>query len=163
VAITNHVAVSLETARAAQLDAEVRAAQQQRDLAETMLGAIAELSSSLDPEQVLDRMLHTVTRAVQVDSACLLRADGAERAGIVATLAGQAMIAYDKALAFQRVQQLATQDGLTGVANRRHLLEQAEHQFTGAEPGGDFTAIMVDVDHFKRINDTYGHQVGDEV
>src|SRR5439155_22704864 len=55
-------------------------------------------------------------------------------AGIVATLAGQAMIAYDKALAFQRVQQLATQDGLTGVANRRHLLEQAEHQFTGAEP-----------------------------
>src|SRR5439155_13128413 len=78
VAITGHVAVSLETARAAQLDAEVRAAKQQRDLAETMRSAITELSSSLDPDQILHRMLHTVTRAVPAGSAILLQHEGAD-------------------------------------------------------------------------------------
>ena len=85
-------------------------------------------------------------------------------ADIVAALGGQAMVAYDKAGLFQRVRHLATQDGLTGVANRRHLLEQAEQRFAGTDRmRGTFTAMMVDIDHFKEINDTHGHQVGDDV
>jgi len=85
-------------------------------------------------------------------------------AGIVAALAGQAMVAYDKAGLFERVRQLATQDDLTGVANRRHLLEQAEKLFADAiRACRDLSAIMLDIDHFKQVNDTFGHQVGDEV
>ena len=76
VAIANHVAVSLETARAAQLEAAVRAGQHQRDLAETMRSAVSEFSSTLDPEQVLHRMLDAVTGAVPADSACVLRYEG---------------------------------------------------------------------------------------
>ena len=79
-------------------------------------------------------------------------------AGIVAALAGQAMVAYDKAGLFERVRQLATQDDLTGVANRRHLLEQAEKLFADAiRACRDLSAIMLDIDHFKQVNDTFGH------
>jgi diguanylate cyclase (GGDEF)-like protein len=55
---------------------------------------------------------------------------------------------------------MAWSDGLTGVANRRRLDRDIALQ-TGA--GGPTAVIMVDVDHFKQVNDTYGHQVGDEV
>jgi len=56
----------------------------------------------------------------------------------------------------------ATTDPLTGAFNRRHmdqLLAQAAHQ--NSERGD--VLLMVDIDHFKRVNDTYGHDVGDEV
>jgi len=63
-----------------------------------------------------------------------------------------------------RLQFEATHDGLTGLANRRAVLEHLEkeldrHLRTG-EPVG---LIMADADHFKKINDVYGHGVGDEV
>ena len=55
-------------------------------------------------------------------------------------------------------------DGLTGVDNRRHaeerLTEMFEHATRLAEP---MAVVMCDVDHFKRVNDTYGHQAGDTV
>lgn len=52
---------------------------------------------------------------------------------------------------------LAYQDGLTGLPGRRALNEALERV------GGAYAIAMVDVDHFKRFNDTYGHEVGDEV
>ncbi|UEM21953.1 diguanylate cyclase [Skermanella mucosa] len=58
---------------------------------------------------------------------------------------------------------LATTDPLTGIANRRHLLDCAEREMARlGRSGTPFSLIMADVDHFKRINDTYGHAVGDE-
>ncbi|UEM04585.1 diguanylate cyclase [Skermanella rosea] len=58
---------------------------------------------------------------------------------------------------------LATTDPLTGIANRRHLLDCAERELARLRrSGAPFSLIMADVDHFKRINDTYGHAVGDE-
>jgi diguanylate cyclase (GGDEF)-like protein/PAS domain S-box-containing protein len=57
---------------------------------------------------------------------------------------------------------LATTDPLTGLANRRHLLERAERELARLQRfGNPFTLITLDVDHFKRINDTYGHACGD--
>src|SRR5436853_1879208 len=53
---------------------------------------------------------------------------------------------------------LASVDPLTGLHNRRVFFELAER--AGAD--GRLTAIMVDIDHFKRINDLYGHDVGDQ-
>lgn len=59
---------------------------------------------------------------------------------------------------------LATTDGLTGLWNRRSLEIQANRQLTHSNRSGETLSIMmIDVDHFKRINDQYGHQAGDEV
>jgi diguanylate cyclase (GGDEF)-like protein len=54
---------------------------------------------------------------------------------------------------------LASVDSLTGLHNRRVFFELAED---ARAQGGELTAIMLDVDHFKRINDLYGHDVGDQ-
>ncbi|MCG8648640.1 MAG: diguanylate cyclase, partial [Pirellulales bacterium] len=59
---------------------------------------------------------------------------------------------------------LATQDALTGCFNRRALFEQYEsHWRRDLRGGGRLSCLMIDNDHFKQVNDTYGHHVGDEV
>ncbi|NYK77384.1 diguanylate cyclase, partial [Salmonella enterica subsp. enterica serovar Typhimurium] len=60
----------------------------------------------------------------------------------------------------QHQQQLARTDALTGIANRR-LLNEAMAKLTVEAEG--YALILVDIDHFKRVNDTYGHDVGDDV
>ncbi|WP_333870923.1 GGDEF domain-containing protein [Desulforamulus putei] len=51
-------------------------------------------------------------------------------------------------------------DGLTGVANRKHLDSRLAEMI---KSNSVFSVIMLDIDHFKKVNDTYGHQAGDEV
>jgi len=59
---------------------------------------------------------------------------------------------------------LATRDALTGCLNRRAFSEQFEAMFAAArEDGSELSCIMVDLDHFKLVNDNFGHAVGDEV
>jgi diguanylate cyclase (GGDEF)-like protein len=58
----------------------------------------------------------------------------------------------------------ATTDALTGLHNRRHLQQHLPLELVRAQRRGDsFAVIMVDADHFKRLNDTYGHDAGDAV
>jgi diguanylate cyclase (GGDEF)-like protein len=57
---------------------------------------------------------------------------------------------------------LASVDPLTGLHNRRVFFELAEEARTRCADGAALTAIMLDIDHFKRINDLYGHDVGDQ-
>jgi diguanylate cyclase (GGDEF)-like protein len=55
-------------------------------------------------------------------------------------------------------------DALTGVPNRRAFFDEAERQLSAAHRHGQaLSVIMLDIDHFKRINDSYGHQAGDLV
>jgi diguanylate cyclase (GGDEF)-like protein len=255
-AVTNYVAGALETARATQLEVEVDNANRQRDLAEALRRSIAELSGTLDPGDVLRRLLQSVVRVLGGEEGWLLRPEGegwtvraaltrdlpepgtppattsdallrrlldrgvpvvgepgtrrpdildsatdevrswmsipvrreadkgrkAEQIGLIviasteagryrpehadlaATLAGQGLIAFDKALLYARVQRLATTDELTRIANRRHFFTLATRAFANVRQNRrPLAAMMIDIDHFKKVNDTYGHQVGDEV
>ncbi|HEY9080344.1 diguanylate cyclase [Magnetovibrio sp.] len=59
---------------------------------------------------------------------------------------------------------LASVDPLTGMTNRRAFYEEAERIFQSSKRyGRNMSVLMLDIDHFKRINDTYGHAVGDQV
>ncbi len=57
---------------------------------------------------------------------------------------------------------LATTDPMTGLLNRRAFFEQGAELCREAAQGGQLAAILFDVDHFKEVNDLYGHQTGDE-
>lgn len=63
----------------------------------------------------------------------------------------------------RRQTELATLDSLTGIYNRRTILDTAEKLDRSAEHAGKLSILMIDVDHFKAINDNYGHATGDEV
>jgi two-component system, cell cycle response regulator len=61
----------------------------------------------------------------------------------------------------QELVRLATTDPLTGVLNRRAFFERAVEACARAQAGATLSAILFDIDHFKRVNDIYGHDVGD--
>jgi diguanylate cyclase (GGDEF)-like protein len=58
---------------------------------------------------------------------------------------------------------LARTDPLTGTLNRLALDEEARRLFRQAGPRGALAVLMIDADHFKRVNDEFGHEVGDHV
>lgn len=63
-----------------------------------------------------------------------------------------------------KLKQLAHTDECTGLFNKRRLLEQLEMEITRSRRYGDiFSCLMIDIDDFKAVNDTHGHQAGDDV
>jgi len=251
-AISNHIAISLETARASQLEATVAAEREQRGLAETLRDSMAVISATLEPTAVIDSMLEMAGRSIAYDRAAVLLLDGrswslaavagdlarepadahalpsgvdprgalltldgsgrvvddvaggtaplpellgdarswlatplaarGEMAGVLvmattergalgpaqlelaATFAGQGIVAYENARLFAAVERMAITDELTKVSNRRHFFELGDKQFATAHRyGPPMSALMLDIDHFKQVNDTYGHAAGDDV
>ena len=79
-------------------------------------------------------------------------------------LAAQASVALENARLHRAVEQQAITDHLTGLANRRRFSESLSLEVSRAERfGGTLALVLADLDDFKRVNDLYGHQVGDEV
>lgn len=234
-AVSSHVAVSLETARAAQLHSQVQAARQQQALAEMLRASLAEMSAILEPDRLLWHLCGTLRTQLGATAGCLISTGGEvlevvgaapveavgttvrlipgdtpellgleETAGVrervlggapraltvplvgrdgpvglvllggpgldgtsrqvAAALATQGMTAYENARLFSRVQELATTDELTGQHNRRHFYAIAGALVQAAARNSrQLAAVMLDIDNFKTINDSYGHGVGDEV
>ncbi|MCX7920808.1 MAG: GGDEF domain-containing protein [Clostridia bacterium] len=87
---------------------------------------------------------------------------------IIVVVLGQSWLlkvfADDLISAEEKQKKMAITDHLTGLYNRRHLFVLAEHCIKGSiQDNKDFSIVLIDVDYFKKINDAYGHIVGDEV
>jgi diguanylate cyclase (GGDEF)-like protein len=79
---------------------------------------------------------------------------------LIVSLANQAATSIENA----RLYELATVDGLTKLYIRRHFEQRLHEELRRAERYGTVLSLMMmDIDHFKKFNDTYGHQTGDEV
>jgi len=83
---------------------------------------------------------------------------------IVERFASHTALALRNAFLLAKVQQAASTDALTGIANRRSFEEALDREIARSTRTGEpVSLVMVDLDHFKTLNDTYGHQMGDEV
>ncbi|OJV60066.1 MAG: hypothetical protein BGO38_00475 [Cellulomonas sp. 73-145] len=71
--------------------------------------------------------------------------------------------AAERAVVLDRLAHEATHDALTGAMNRASTLAEVEKALAGVRPGAPVGLLYVDLDHFKQVNDTFGHVVGDEV
>ena len=73
-------------------------------------------------------------------------------------------VALNNSLNHERLQRVAALDPLTGIYNRRFGLQRLQEEFKRSVRSGDpLGLLMLDIDHFKAVNDTYGHLVGDRV
>ena len=83
---------------------------------------------------------------------------------IAEAIATQAGLAIQNARLYAQMLELSYTDPLTGVPNRRQLAQRLEQEWTRSlRFGDDLAVLMIDLDHFKRVNDTYGHQFGDAI
>ncbi len=103
-------------------------------------------------------------RVVGVLVVSWLAPPGPESSAVLqASLAGLG-VALNNALSHEDLQRVAGLDPLTGVYNRRFGLQRLDEEFSRSARSGDpLGVLMMDLDYFKSVNDTYGHLVGDRV
>lgn len=81
---------------------------------------------------------------------------------LLMSVVNQISIAIANARLYEKVRQMANIDGLTGIYNRKYLQDYLANFFACKERE-DLTLIMLDIDHFKKVNDNFGHLMGDHV
>ncbi len=87
-----------------------------------------------------------------------------EQIPVLAAVAAQLGMAIKNARLFQGVEELSITDSLTGLYLLRYFRQRLKEEFYRAErTHGQLSLMILDIDHFKRINDTYGHQAGDTI
>jgi diguanylate cyclase (GGDEF)-like protein len=86
-----------------------------------------------------------------------------EDLALLEMLASYAAIALENSHLFNKIQRLAITDSLTDIYNRRHLFVLGQREFNRARRfKRPLSVIFIDIDHFKKINDHYGHRAGDQ-
>ena len=106
-----------------------------------------------------DRLLGVLT-ALAHGSTVFLPGD----VSALSAYAAHASIALSNAQLVERLQRQAAEDPLTGLANHRAFFRQCSVAFSRAtRTGGEISIVMLDLDHFKSINDAHGHPYGDRV
>lgn len=152
-----------------------------------------DICKSLDENKVFDNFRDQINSYIQVSDCKLLKEDAdlalyqdhtilplnieKNRLGYLVTsrikeeekdkfhiLSQQFLLGINRALLYQKVQEMAIKDSLTGVFSRRYLLERLDEELERSRKFKyNFSFLMIDVDHFKDFNDHYGHLVGDAI
>jgi diguanylate cyclase (GGDEF)-like protein len=121
--------------------------------------ATAYRSTAIFPLQCQGLLVGTL--ALYSEEECAYSADEVR---LFETISAHAAAALQNALAFERTQESALTDNLTGLPNSRYMYSFFDQERSRAERHGyPLVLMMMDLDGFKRINDTYGHHVGDEI
>ena len=85
-------------------------------------------------------------------------------AALLTLVGNHVSLIIDKIRLFQETKRLSITDGLTGLYNSRYFYKQLDIEIARTNRyGNSFSLILFDIDNFKRLNDTYGHQAGDDV
>ena len=83
---------------------------------------------------------------------------------MLGVIANQVAVSLENASMYRKMEQMATTDGLTGLVNHRSFQDRLADLIDRSERHGlTLSLILTDIDHFKKINDSYGHPVGDQV
>lgn len=86
-----------------------------------------------------------------------------EEASLLDTMANRLSLLIEKKRAEERAEYLATHDALTGLPNRQDFIDKLNWSIAYARRyGGQRAVLFIDLDHFKKVNDTYGHEEGDK-
>ncbi|KEH94971.1 sensor domain-containing diguanylate cyclase [Clostridium botulinum] len=86
-----------------------------------------------------------------------------EHISFILTIANQIAIALENNSLYNKIRQIAIRDPLIGIYNRKHFFNIIEEKIKKDKASKRFAIVMMDIDDFKKVNDKYGHQVGDEV
>jgi diguanylate cyclase (GGDEF)-like protein len=146
--------------------AEGRAAQESRPVLVRATRSRADGSSAVDEGATLAVPLVREGRVIGVFSVGTTRpgalSERDER--ILTTLAGYAAVAIENAQLYEQTRRLAVSDGLTDLLNHRAFREALTREVQRAhQHGHPLSLIMIEIDKFKKYNDTYGHLRGDDV
>lgn len=158
----------------ASLDNERDSAEAQDDLAQGLRGNVSRIRKHVSEASDLDQLQRLVTQDLSdmLESFEKFRAREAQRRdkfqASVELLQGRLREAKTETVELtQQVEELRQRgrlDSLTGIPNREAFVYRAQQDFdTWQRHGTPLTLVIGDIDHFKRVNDTYGHQAGDRV
>ncbi len=124
----------------------------------------------LDLASIPGRSFHLAPMVSQGRVMGLVRVESSERNALnqedqrlVDSLAVIASLAFENARLYREARELSDTDGLTRLLLRRSVMQRLEVELKRGDQGAPLSLIMLDIDHFKAVNDTYGHPAGDVV